>query len=593
MAQLPNPRSVILEGICQCQVIIVGEFVGILKFYDEKGERWVKDWRAKAWMGLRPVKFLTADKTKAKILDELMRLHYLNEGQVDPTSQGLERYRAVFRVSPPFSGNFAYKLWAASHTEEPVWYTEESFIYSDVHFLGEIRDLGPFSILNSRSYHAPTMASLTLRSKLYQSTSDFNYTFHRLAAHHPKHIQYRERNLLSVADEIASLISVATGRRLMGEYNVSRWFGQSEDPLGDPRDPGPRPEIYSDKPSILPSYSTREHSNLEVAETVLRQYFGLPIADAAKFLRAAVLFKKALLQSDEDPDLAWIWSVGAIETLAEVPGDHEGVIGRFVKFLRSHLPPPLPSRPQHLRVDWDDLKRPFEQIYEYRSEFLHAGIPFPIPMTKPPENISHQPGVEHFAERPYGGKGYGGTLYSYDASPMHLHVFMHIVQGAMLKWLELTSKKETAPESDDAPEPTKIHVDILRAADNHIRVVAMDGEDIIVDKKILSTDLTPVPLKEVLPSGYNVTSLILSRLPVSDPEVTQVSHAASVTEDSESSPAPAASVGGAIPVVSEASALASQVEQLAQAPMRAPEGQNEPVGATSGSGGKRLVGSEL
>lgn len=364
------------------------------------------------------------------------------------------------------------------------------------------------------------MASVTLRYNLYQSVSDFNYTFRYLEHTHPKHAQYRERTYISMADEIACLISLATGRRTIGDHNITRRFDQSDDPLGDPRDPGPRPEIRSEKRrSILPYYFSRERDPLSMVEPVLRQYFDLPVDQAAKFLRAAILYKKALLQSDVEADLSWIWSVGAIETLAEVPGEHDGVLNRFVSFLLAHLPPPPPTRPPQLQLDWGpSLKRAFEQVYGYRSDFLHAGHPFPSPMTHPPENFSPRQGDSWFTERPIGGKGFGGTMYEYDSSPMELHVFVHIVQGALLKWLELRSKDEVLPEPPALPEPPQLQVEVTRAVANRLRIVVTEENgDVVKDEKIASADLIPPPLKEVLPPGYEVSGIVLSKALTADP----------------------------------------------------------------------------
>ncbi|MBZ5709645.1 hypothetical protein [Nannocystis pusilla] len=525
MTKMPehSPQLVTIQNskrkaLAQGQAIVSEDFVALTRL--DNGEKWLSEWvNSPARFDAQELVVVTANRDKNRLIEGFLSLYYFNEAGVIPAAKGWERFVAILRNNDrPFEGSFAYRIWKASQTDEPVWYAEECLIYSDVSFAGELQALGPFDIKNNLPADADTMASLTVRYRLYRSANDFDYTFRQLLHTHPRYAEYRERILIPIADELACLISVATGRRLIGDSVASRWFGLSPDPLGEARDPGPRPKIQAQRHrSILPYYFSRERDNLATAEPVLRQYFSLSAPLAARFLRAAVLYKKALLQSDLEPDLAWIWGVGAIEALAEVPGDHAGALNRFVRFLIAHLPPPPPVRPPRGELTWDSsLKKSFEQIYAYRSDFLHAGHQFPSPMSRPPENLSaffrkeEISGAEVFSERPRGGIGIGPTRYESEACPMQLHVFLYIVQGCLLKWLDLTSKAESAA-APTLPVSSRLEVTITPAADR-IRVVVVDEDQTVVqDEKLPKADLLSSTLMNILPSGYEVSEIVLLR----------------------------------------------------------------------------------
>lgn len=235
---------------------------------------------------------------------------------------------------------------------------------------------------------------------------------------------------------MAAILSVAIDRRIV-EGGTIRLFGaQFGDRLGVPRDPGLCPHMHLSERSVLPYYSQGEKYNIEDAKAFVKMYLDLDAHDAATFLRASCLYQKALLQCDQEPDLAWVWCVSAIETLAEDPGRVDKVSIKFLEFLRQHLPEPPRVRPPYLQVDWNNLEASFAQVYAYRSQFLHAGLPFPAPMNHRPEDVSG--GNRMYAELPHGGVGFGSTSFEAGASPMHLHVFMYIVRGAMIKWMNRT-----------------------------------------------------------------------------------------------------------------------------------------------------------
>jgi len=80
------------------------------------------------------------------------------------------------------------------------------------------------------------------------------------------------------------------------------------------------------------------------------------------------------------------------------------------------------------------MKKLLTLVYNYRSRALHGGRPFPAPMCEPPM-IFGDTNVP--AERPLGitMSTRGGTWRAKDV-PLCLHMFEHIVRGALLNWWE-------------------------------------------------------------------------------------------------------------------------------------------------------------
>lgn len=136
--------------------------------------------------------------------------------------------------------------------------------------------------------------------------------------------------------------------------------------------------------------------------------------------RAARLYRQALWVADDDPELAWLLLVSAVEVgatqwagrrgepaarldvtmpdLAALLRDVGGAAlldqvaphlapltkatARFLAFVAEFgsEPPPRRPEPDWARVDWSRLKRAAGQVYGYRSAVLHADHPMPGPL---------------------------------------------------------------------------------------------------------------------------------------------------------------------------------------------------------------------
>jgi hypothetical protein len=105
---------------------------------------------------------------------------------------------------------------------------------------------------------------------------------------------------------------------------------------------------------------------------------------------------------------------------------------KFHQFLQAFDPgPPTERPPSALQVDWSRVDGPLGQIYEYRSNELHKGLPFPAPLVEPPIPASATAPPELF---PALGASRSGGSWPAERLPMYLHVFEHIVGGALRKW---------------------------------------------------------------------------------------------------------------------------------------------------------------
>jgi hypothetical protein len=109
-----------------------------------------------------------------------------------------------------------------------------------------------------------------------------------------------------------------------------------------------------------------------------------------------------------------------------------GATQRFKDFVLEHLPAPPTKRPEWGRLDWDKAKmrKTIGRVYECRSDALHGGKPFPVPMCMPPH-----PGFTPPHEIPFGlaTASQNGVWVSKDA-PLLLHTFEYIARGALLHW---------------------------------------------------------------------------------------------------------------------------------------------------------------
>jgi hypothetical protein len=362
------------------------------------------------------------------------------------------------------AGTIAYQNWRAARAGEPAGDTYEYPLFSDALVQGEVRDgLGPYSVLNALPGFpidplAPVMV-LRLTNHLHidpglgPDTDD--------SAYHGG----------TATDEIAALLSLHLGIRLKAGAQ-SRWFKVGGDPLGSPenlRFANNPVAVRSSFPIPIPRL--RKDVTIGASEPRLTQFPTIPVKDAVAIVRAARLFQEGVWVAEVDGSFAWLMLVSAIETAAgrwrrkkdtprarmaaakpelekllveqggealadeaaQMLRDSFGATKTFCEFCFTFLPdPPLPRPSSGERLEWtaEDMAKPLKQIYDYRSRALHAGKPFPLPMSFTPREINGA-----YAERMLGGSvGTRGSTWAAKDLPMTLHAFEHLARGALLKW---------------------------------------------------------------------------------------------------------------------------------------------------------------
>ena len=341
-------------------------------------------------------------------------------------------------------------------------------LYSDAHITGEFRrSLGPYAFLNtvpSASGTGTISAPIVLRAEMpaTKAIPDMSRTDESL---------YHGGELV---DEVVALASLALGARLV-DGGVSREFGIDDDPYGRPCEWSREPEPvlrFQRKTPMLPSVGGT-HSLEE-----LKRLESIPRIDAARYLslvRACRSYQEALWVSESEPNLAWLLFVSALETAAndvfmtesstsdilrttepklakyleEFGGiEHLGKVAdaiaptlratkKFMDFALSFRPDGPENRPseEYLKLRWtkSQLRKVLNKVYSYRSRALHAGIPFPAPMFRPPFPSQSD---ARWSEVPFvglGGYSTGGTWLQEDV-PINLHSFHYLTRHTLLKW---------------------------------------------------------------------------------------------------------------------------------------------------------------
>ena len=365
---------------------------------------------------------------------------------------------------PTLSSQLNWNNWSQAQ-DPPV---AEYPFYSDAHITSEFREgLGPYSFLNAfpdRAIPGTISVPIILRVEIH------------LPEWNPEAISGTDESLYyggAWVDEIAALASVALGVRIHAGTK-SRLFGPPfDDPYGLPLKKKNEP-IFRAEPErlILPSVvGTHSMDQLEILESI-------PQIDPeryVKLIRACRSYQNALWIAESEPNFAWLMFVSALETaandfyeidaspderlraskpelvtyleeyddaehvrkVAELIASSLGATKKFRDFTMHFMPDPPVQRPEHetLQVKWSKtgLKKVLNKVYEYRSRYLHGGIPFPAPMLLFPEPFDNELPPP---EVPFGlaSSAMGGTWDHRRDAPINLHCFHYITRKALLKW---------------------------------------------------------------------------------------------------------------------------------------------------------------
>ncbi|MBL8913172.1 MAG: hypothetical protein JNM17_20925 [Archangium sp.] len=374
------------------------------------------------------------------------------------------------------SGPVCYKNWRAHQEGAPCSGGFEVPLYSDCHIAGEIPDgLGPYALINA-------LPAGRLDPSLVLRASSF------LNAYALPQMTKTDKTSFtgaSLSDEIACLVALALGARIMAgsatrlEIEKGKWVI-----LGD-RD---RPTLISPqirRAAIVP----RAGATKTLQRTPLDSLPRLSAENATAVTRAARCYRDALWLAESEPDTAWLLLVSALEVasvrlkaeslkpleifeiskpelaaklrlvgsevleeVANALSRELRATGRFLEFMERFLPnPPTERPPPAFQLDWSwkSMRKSLSAIYNYRSEALHEGIPFPPPMSEPPFPIGNDAQVP--AETLIGlAAAQQGGVWTKKDLPMTLHTFEYIVRGALLKWWH-----ELADTASDTRNPSQ------------------------------------------------------------------------------------------------------------------------------------------
>lgn len=367
---------------------------------------------------------------------------------------------------PELDAPRAWRNWRAMANLEKRGVNEYP-LYSDAWFTAEAREKGPYSVLNALPRTTHVGGQFEWKPALVL----------RVAHHLPSEI--RDTSVTSkkhyhggwLADEVAALLSLELGLRIIAGP-ANREFDEQDDPLGRPRAYAadllptlPARASFPQIPSLFAQCCLNEVSLFDTLPT-------LSAKAATALIKSARSYQQALWIADTAPEISWLLLVSAIEIaagfwnadrttaveklkmskpdlfgilsktsdtdllikVAEELHPLLGATGKFINFCKTFKPEPPRIRPTMERFDFamGPYKKAVAKIYEHRSHALHDGIPFPAPMCQPPDCFT--PGEAPW-ERPGGlGAASHGASWVEEDFPMHLHLFAHIVRGALLKW---------------------------------------------------------------------------------------------------------------------------------------------------------------
>jgi hypothetical protein len=353
--------------------------------------------------------------------------------------------------------------WLAFDNGAPWLAIDECPLFTDAWITGEI-DTGPYAFINTVAAitAGAVRPAVVLRYAIHKTWDRPDMTKTKADLYHGG----------SAQDEIAALASLAMGVRFRAG-NPTRRIEPKGDPYGRPQEFWPNVTPHLGRPHAynLPSAANGEHAL--GALSILESLPKVTKSEAITILRAARLYQDALWLAESEPALTWLLLVSSLETgasewnqshgddterlrhsnkrlyeyllkledksilpeVAKLLSENLGITRKFVDFVMHFLPEPPEKRPpKGFQIEWnsDQFNKCFKIIYGYRSKALHAGHPFPSPMSrspwKDPSWEAPTEGVTGLAVSQDGGVWVKKDL------PMSLHRFEYIARSVLLKW---------------------------------------------------------------------------------------------------------------------------------------------------------------
>jgi hypothetical protein len=354
--------------------------------------------------------------------------------------------------------------WIAFENKRPRIVAQEFPLLTDARITGQ-EQIGPYLFINTVAFTPHRVVpGIVLRYPIHLEWQPVDFTKTSAELYHGG----------SPSEELAALGSLLMGIRLRAG-RCTRQFELLGDPLGTPTEIGDQvaPYFYPPVEYRLPWAVEGTHPLSDLQRLKLLPTISKPAAQA--IVRAARLYQDALWLAESAPELTWLLLVSALETAAEQWDDEvvddelrlqrwdpelhnclrelpdktqlprissklrqtTGATRKFLGFAMKFIPEAPRLRPpeEWAQIPWNEasLKDALKIIYDYRSQALHNGRPFPAPMCDAPSRIDHN--WEAPAERMTAKATHqrGGT-WKQDDVPMYLHVFEHFARNTLLKW---------------------------------------------------------------------------------------------------------------------------------------------------------------
>lgn len=373
-------------------------------------------------------------------------------------------------------GTHAWTNWNAHAAGYVEVERMEDDLYSDRYFAGGPTGHGPYSLSTVVGFEQEVTSSVRLALKL-MSGAHADLAPRLVVDGELAPSDSKSYHGGTPGDEIAALVALTLGVRLRAA-GTSRLSGFHERGVV-------RPPILLEVPALAtPGRHGKEFIPAAMSRAadlgLLERLSGFPRIseeDQVELVRAARSYASGLWWSNEDQNQSWLYLVTAVEIAAnqrqKVAASPEELIKslwpelwtvlgpvedtqramvskmlapqiratkKFVDFLAECAPVPPSVRPTHGSLEWTEMRQHARRVYAHRSNALHGGKPFPLPMLEQPRTEANGA----VQEVPYGlsSSGLGGSWMAEEA-PMLLSTFEYIARGALLRWWdELESQRE-------------------------------------------------------------------------------------------------------------------------------------------------------
>lgn len=357
--------------------------------------------------------------------------------------------------------------WRAFLEGQAMQDIAEASLYTDAHIVGATAAIGPYTFISTRAHSAHPDA---LRAELVVR---FSRHLADRARFETKAIGGGHYHGGDFLDELAAIVSLFLGVRVQAG-GIERLFEPGGDPKGDPVRHHQRcvPALPMGPAQIPRNRGERAIGDIESARSIVEGSAEHTVA----LIKAARLYQQAVWVADADPTLAWLMLVGAVETVAEtwdtaelpaserlqrwlpplydllaqsapdvleraatILAKRTRAARKFIDFIVEFAPAAPATRPvEWLQFSFEEIaiKAAADKIYEHRSNALHGGVSFPLPMCVAPQRIrfsDRQDAAEQ--EIPFiQASTTRSASWPPSETPLLLHTFEYIARNAILQW---------------------------------------------------------------------------------------------------------------------------------------------------------------